>query len=593
MVDLAKFKNIFISEVEDQFQKLNENLIVLETNIREGKNDNEQILNELMRASHTIKGSSASMGYTKMAFLSHVMEDVFDGARHGVVNLDAEIIDNVFASIDHLEKALNSIKENDEELDLDEFANKFKEITGVSTVGLGKSITNGKKIVKSTEGEKKVIVKLDIKDDAAKQTIQTTLESTKLDYIKVPVKRLDSLLDMVEELLIDKMRIKQVSEDIPEFREVSDHIELLISGIQYEVMQARLVPVEQAFARFPRMIRDLSQKQRKNIEFKIVGGEIELDRTVVDKLGEPLIHLLRNAVDHGVVDNGIIKLEAIRHNERVLFIVENKGKGIDYDKVKKVAKEKGLTNYGIVDSMTNNELANILFDPNFSTSDTVTEISGRGVGLSVVKKFVESMGGGVVIEDIDEGVRFVMDMPLTLAIINSLLVKVKDAIFAIPFSNIERSVSVKQDDLKLMADHEMAVISGINVPIVRLEEVFKLNEGLLENILAMNNPEKTKAEVKDPDNIPITAEADIADMFDEDDEEYERNKKMTVVLTKKDEELVGLVVDGLINVQEIIVKPFTSILQGIKGFSGSTILGDGRVVLILDIINLLKYIQVK
>lgn len=558
MIDLSKFKTIFISEVEDQIQKLNSNLLLLEKSInsKKGSQDKSNILNEMMRASHTIKGSSASMGFNKMAFLSHVMEDIFDASRNNVLDLDTSIINRLFKSIDNIEKSLNCIKEDKNEIDYTEFSNELKTITGVNTTGVGKSDRSEKAdpaTVQITEASEKKEAPAKVEKEKEKAEEDENYEVSKIDYIKVPVSRLDTLMDQVEELIIDRMRLKQLSMKTPQLKELANHIDLLISGIQYEVMQARLIPVEQVFARFPRMIRDLSTKQGKKINLEIKGGEIELDRTVVDKLGEPLIHLLRNAVDHGIEKEGTIKLEAIRQSESVLFIVENDGCGIDMEKVKQVAVKRGFVNPADIQKYEESQLVNLLFHANFSTSDKVTEISGRGVGLSIVKKFTDSHGGRVIVKNLPHGARFTLELPSTLAIINALLVSVGKLYFAIPFNNVERSINVGNEHIKRMADRDMALVDGINIPLIKLREVFNIKQ--LEG--------------------------------------SSLEEELTTVLVKKGDELAGIVVDELVDEQEIIVKPFSSILQNIKGFSGSTILGDGRVVLILDIFNLLKYASTK
>lgn len=585
-VDIEKFKSIFVSEVEDQLEILNKNTLVLEKKISAGKKTiDNNILNELMRASHTIKGSSASMGFTKMAFLTHVMEDIFDAGRNKKLQITEDIINKIFKAVDNIDQSLSSIKENSSELDFGSFSDELKEMAGVNTVGVGKSVRNQEESTipedeKISVQKEEKIAKSDKGEERSDGDDMTSAHVVKIDYIKVPVKRLDTLLDLVEELLIDKMRIEQLSSKIEELKQISGHISLLISGIQYEVMQARLVPVEQVFARFPRMVRDLAQKQKKRISFNISGGEIELDRTVVDKLGEPLIHLLRNAVDHGIEKEGQIKLEAKRKSERVLFVVENDGLGIDIEKVKATAIKRGLATPKEIESIEENKLIEFLFNPNFSTSEKVTEISGRGVGLSVVKKFVESFGGRVLVENSKNSVRFILELPLTIAIIESLLVNVDKHIFAIPFNNIERSVVIKTEDIKRMGDHDMAVVDGINVPLVDLRKVFhKSITTEIDTEASVDNKNIKKAKAPGSEKKKSNQTSAI--------------KNTLAVLVRKENSIAGIVIDSLVSEQEIIVKPFSSVLQGIKGFSGSTILGDGNVVLILDVINLLKYINTK
>jgi len=570
MVDISKFKDLYVSETEDQLQILNENLLVLEKAINNGESIDsvKNILDVLMRASHTIKGSSATMSFNDMAYLAHVMEDVYDGARNNYVDLTPEMLNYAFQAVDKLEESLDAIKAIDKELVLKELADELKKATGVNTEGVGKS--NRKKAEDAqVAGEVESLGKVEDKKSEIPKTIKPKVENEqeevddvvkKIDYIKAPIKRLDTLMDLVEELVIDRMALQRLGLQNKELQEVTDHVGLLIQGLQYEVMQARLVPVEQVFARFPRMIRDLSKKQDKKVEFFVYGSDLELDRSIVDKLGEPLVHLLRNAIDHGIKTEGYVKLEAKRDRENALIIVENNDQSIDIEKVKQAAVKRGIVGVKETEQMSDQDVMNLLFHQRLSTNEVVTEVSGRGVGLNVVKSFAESSGGRVIVENLTPGVRFTLELPLTLAIINSLLVEVGNTIYAIPFSNIDRSVLIESSSIKRMADNDVAIVDGIKVPLVDLRVKFGV--------------------------MPI-AEDDAAAKEADEAKELSDNGDIVVVIVKKDGELVGFVVDKLVGEQEVTVKPLSPILRNVKGFSGSTILGDGRTILILDIINLL------
>lgn len=580
MVDISKFKDLYISETEDQMQVLNDNLLVLEKNVSSGNVDKieKNILNDLMRASHTVKGSSATMGFTDMAYLAHVMEDVFDFARNDKIQITSDIVDVVFSAIDKLEASLDSVKKFDKELKIKNLAEKIKKITGVNTIGVGKSShVNEQKVEEPKKVEQTVLEKKEIKkDEQIQKTEKSIVEDVceerdaakKIDYIKVPIKRLDSLMDLVEELVIDRMTLRQLCLDNSELREVTNHIDLLIQSLQYEVMQARLVPVDQVFARFPRMVRDLSRSQNKNIDFRISGGDLELDRSIVDKLGEPLVHLLRNAVDHGIKEKGYIELTAKRDRENAVIIVENDDQSIDPEKVKSAAIKRGIISVKEANEMREEQIINLIFHPQLSTNEEITEISGRGVGLSVVKRFAESSGGRVVVEILDPGTRFKLELPLTLAIINSLMVEVEKNIFAVPFSVILRSVIVKRKDIRSMADNKMVIVDDTDIPLIDLKEYFHFVSKLLGTEMKM--PEKKE---------------------NNDDEDEDGNEDIIVVIVKKDNDLAGLVVDKLLNEQEVTVKPLSSVLRGVGGFSGSTILGDGKTILILDVFSLIKKIK--
>lgn len=551
MVDLSKFKDLYISEADDQIQKLNENLLKLEEELKVGNRDEGQkkFLNELMRASHTLKGSSATMGFENVAYLAHVMEDVFDGARNNIVEISPQTLNVVFDAVDHIEEAIELIRADKKEPELNNVADSIKEITGVNTVGVGKSDRDNidkkdseNELIKEPKEEDSENYKKNIKAEDANSVTK------KIDHIKVPIERLDNLMDFVEELVIDRMRIRELSQKNPELKEISNHIDLLTQSIQYEVMQARLVPVGQIFARFPRMVRDLASKQKKEIEFKVLGGELELDRSVVDKLGEPLVHLLRNAVDHGIENSGDIILQALRQNENAIIIVENSSGKIDLELVKEVAIQKGIVDKEKIQNYNNEQVMNLIFNPRLSTNKEITEISGRGVGLSVVKEFVNSLGGRVLVNNLNPGVRFTMELPLSLAIITALLVKVNKETYAIPFSSIERSIKVHENEIKKMADKEVAVVNETKIPLINLKKIFNFDNS-------------------------------------------EHGKDALVVVVKKNNELIGFLVDDLVSEQEVTVKPLSPILRQVRGFSGSTILGDGRTILILDINSLLANIK--
>lgn len=567
MIDTAKFKDLYVSEAEDHLQKLNDNLLILEKDPH-----GVEIMNELMRSSHTLKGSSATMGYTSMALLMHVMEDIFDYARTDKLTITLDIVNELFATFDALEHSLESIKTTGVEADLQANVDRLKAITNVQTEGVGKSAhapeaatapaASTPAPASAAETPAQAVVPTPPQSETKPEFKVANEEDVvveKIEHIKVPIKRLDILFDLVEELLIAKMRIENIAGKNAEFKGEINRLERLISDIQYQVMQTRLVPVDQVFARFPRMIRDLAIVQKKKIDLQISGGDIELDRTIIDKLGNPLVHLIRNAVDHGIDKEGTITLRVVRDRDAALVMVENTGQSIDYEKVREIAVKRGMVSKQEAPTLTREDLAKIIFQPHFSTSEVVTEISGRGVGLSAVQEFVTEIGGQVYVESppkdkVDEhgaplkdaGTRFTLELPLKLAIVNSLLVKVSGQIYAIPFANIVRSVQVPMKQVKSMGDQDVAIIGDTHVMLVKLNQVF---------------------------GFPNTAP---------------REDMHTVVLVQRGEEYAGLVVDTLLDEQEIIAKSLPESLKGVRGFSGSTILGDGKTIMILDVPGLLK-----
>jgi two-component system, chemotaxis family, sensor kinase CheA len=560
MVDLSKFKDLFVSEAEEHIAALNKNLLLLEKNPTD-----LELLNELMRSAHTIKGSSATMGFKEVAFLTHIIEDIFDYARDKLLEISPEIIDAVFAAVDALEQSLKEIKKNGAENNLSEVSQKLKTLTGVTTEGISKSLrdANGKPIAKIQKEKNPV----ESPKSEPKQE-EVMKKTDQLSHIKVPVERLDRLLDLAEELVIEKMRLetvlkksldesKELSDSeiqkrfpiIPRLKPVVNNLNRMISDIQLQVMQSRLVPVDQVFFRFNRMVRDLSKQQDKEVKFEVTGGEMELDRSVVDKLGDPLVHLLRNAIDHGIEKEGVLRLQAIRAKDFATISVENTGLNIDPEEVRKAAVEKKIISEVESHSFDKNKIFQLLFHPQLSTSKEITETSGRGVGLSVVKQFADQVNGRVIVESplkSGNGARFTLELPLTLAIIQVLLTRVKQDIFAIPFSSLERSVSVSAGNIKSIGNQKTVIIDGVDIPLLDLRSFLKKSE------------------------------------------EKEAEKEIKVVLVKKDKKTIGLVVDELLNEQEIIVKPLPDVIQNTKGFSGSSVLGDGQTILILDVASLIE-----
>jgi two-component system chemotaxis sensor kinase CheA len=321
-------------------------------------------------------------------------------------------------------------------------------------------------------------------------------------------------------------------------------------------MKVRMVPVEMVFNRFPRMIRDVSRELGKEIQLNMSGEETELDRTVIDEIGDPLIHLLRNSADHGLESKekraqagkpvvGQIDLKAYQDGNNVVIEVDDDGQGIDLEKVKKKAIEKGLVKKDISNTLSQKDIIDYLFKPSFSTSDKISNLSGRGVGLDVVKTKIEQLGGVIEVEtESGKGSKFIIRLPLTLAVIQALLVVIGSEKYAIPLNTIKEIIKITPDQIKNVQKQDVVLLRNTVIPIVKLGEILEV-----------------------PD----------------DDKE---KKNLTVVIVKKGEKLSGFLVDSLIGQQEIVIKPLGKLLSGIKCIAGATILGDGNVALILDVNSL-------
>jgi Chemotaxis protein histidine kinase and related kinases len=367
--------------------------------------------------------------------------------------------------------------------------------------------------------------------------------------VRVDLERLDNFMNMVSELVIHRTRLEQISSNhkLNDLNETLEQVARTTSDLQDLVMKIRMLPLDSVFNRFPRMIRDLSVELGKEMELIIQGADTELDRTVIDEIGEPLIHLIRNAADHGIESKemrasrgkdpiGKIRLIAYQEGTKAVIKVEDDGSGIPVDKVKAKAERSGIN----TDGMTDNDIRNLIFMQGFSTNEQVTDISGRGVGMDVVKTKISALGGTVdVISEKDKGSTFIIRLPLTLQIIQALLVNVGNETMAISLGYIDRVIDYSDDLVKMTNNKEVIIYNGNVTPLIRLNKRLGV--------------------------------------------EKSSSNKNYIVIVKVGEKTVGLMVDGLLGQKEIVIKPLGKTLQGLREYIGATILGDGLVTLILDV----------
>ena len=405
---------------------------------------------------------------------------------------------------------------------------------------------------------------------------QTTDKKKKLgsNTIRVDIDRLDKLLNLVGEFVIDRTRFAQITQELKEkypqdplvnqLNETNQIFGRHMNEIQEVIMSVRMVPIGNVFNKYPRIVRDLAKETGKEINLEIYGQETELDKTLVEELSDPLVHLIRNSVDHGIEPpderekagkprTGTIKLSAHHEGNHIVITIEDDGKGIDPEKIRKKAIEKGLISEDAV--LTKKEILNLIFEPGFSTAEKVTNISGRGVGMDVVKKNISKLKGIVDIEsEIGKGTVVTIKLPLTLAIIQVLMVQVEGEIFAIPLPSIIETIRISKDEIQIIEGYEMITLRESVLPITRLKEIFRLDEKQINESLAYNN-----------------------------EMEEELTNKFYVVIVGLAEQRLGLIVDRLITQQEVVIKSLGDLLKKVKGIAGATILGNGRVALILDI----------
>ena len=401
------------------------------------------------------------------------------------------------------------------------------------------------------------------KAPAANAKKQTNAKPVTGRTVRVDIEKLDALMNQVSELIIAKNSLVSISSNESgeyqnqSFHEQIEYLERITTNLHESVMKVRMVPIESVVNKFPRMIRDLSRKLGKKMELYMTGEDTELDRTVVDQIGDPLQHLLRNSADHGLEDNatrvergkpevGSIFLKAFQEGNNVIIEVGDDGNGIDVAAVRDKAVERGVITAEQAENMSQKEIINLLFLPSFSMAKKITDISGRGVGLDVVKSNIEALGGDVEVRtQLGEGTTFIVRLPLTLAIIQALMVEIRDEKYAIALGSISNIESIPVKEIKYVQAQEVIHLRGAVIPLIRLDQVLDMEE-----------------KQEEPENL-------------------------TVVIVKKGDSLAGLVVDNLIGQQEIVIKSLGKYINNNKIISGATILGDGEVALILDVNTLM------
>ncbi len=674
-MDINQYLDMFIEESKEHLQFLNEHLLNLEKNP-----DDKDLINEIFRIAHTIKGMSGTMGFNKIATLTHEMENLLDAVRSNKIAICSEIVDLLFSCFDvlddHISNIVNngkegeqdstvliqqlneklsgkklksesscSVKENEQfKNDLDEYVinaiNKAKNkglkahnvLVGLSKNCLLKSarafivfntleayseiiyssppaediederfdnefslILVTKRTKEEIENDllmiseiEKVKVKeiffesdnlseeiqvsdsiheivateneaiLDISLDNKKSIQEKKKNTTNIigKTVRVDIDRLDNLMNLVSELIIIKTRLEDTGNiERDNLNETIEYLERITTSLHDAVMKVRMVPIERVFNRFPRMVRDLAKELGKEIELEMTGEETEVDRTIIDEIGDPLIHLIRNSLDHGIESPetrkergkpsiGKIKLKAYPDGNNVVIELEDDGAGINIEKVKSKAIARGLLTQAEADELTVNEAINLLFLPGFSTAESVSDVSGRGVGLDVVKNKIESINGIVEVETSQyKGSTFSIRLPLTLAIIPALLINLKDEIYALPLSSIREITPVKSNEVRKIQNQEVVLFRNNTLPIIRLNRVLGIQDSI-------------------------------------------ESEETTMVVVKKGDKEAGLIVDKLIGQQEIVIKSLGKFLSGIPYLAGATILGNGQISLILDVNSL-------
>lgn len=523
---------IFIEESKDNLQLMSNSLLSLEKNPH---NLNE--IDVIFRGAHTLKGMSAAMGFKTMSELTHKMEDILAIIKNGLVGIDADIINTLFKCIDILTFMINNISDKgNAEYDI---------------ISVGSEIEKINSYIKRSIQPKEIICSKDLnrsalKEDMKKSVIgEETIESHKNKNIKVDIEKLDEIMNLVSELLIQRLNLEQITKDnrIIVLSDTLEEMTRTTSKLQNLVENISMMPLEVVFNRFPRMMRDLALELNKDINFVIDGEETKMDRTVIEEIGEPLIQILRNAVDHGIEFKeerikkgkspiGNIKLTAYEEGTNAIIKISDDGRGIDVEALKLKRDSLNLEKKDI----DKDEIRKLIFTQGFSTKDVVTNVSGRGVGMSVVKSKINELGGTVdFYSSKGRGSIFIIKIPLTLRILSAIIVKIGLDIFAIPLSYIYRIISAEEVNREYINNKKVLNYMGKQVPIINMYGDIKAD------------------------------------------------KENFVIMVKADDRILAILTDDLLEQREIVIKPLGKPLCDLKQYMGATILLNGRVALILDI----------
>ena len=423
----------------------------------------------------------------------------------------------------------------------------------------------GIKVVKDELSRVLEIEKVDVEVFNYSSVKKKTVSKPAVSYIKkiqsmrIPVERSDKIMNLIGELSIAKSRLMQTVEmrDLANIKEVAFIIDRLVSALQDETLQMRLLPISYILDAFPRVVRDIVRKYHKDVDLKIIGSEIELDRVILDEIGDPLMHIVRNAIDHGIEDiderkkagkdpKAKLLIKISRQKGHVIIEISDDGKGVDFEELRRKAIIKGIASENELSNMDNKVAMDIMATPGFSTSKEITDISGRGVGLDVVRTKIDALGGRIDFEtEPGKGTKFFLTLPLTLAIIKAMLVSVGSEIFAIPLMNIKESVRINADTVKTIQNREVIRVRDEVIPLIRLDRTLGVHY------------------------------------------EKEHSPLLSVVIVEGRIKSLGILVDKITGEQDIVVKPLGSTIRKVKGIAGATILGNGKVALILDVVNII------
>ncbi|MDQ6734046.1 MAG: chemotaxis protein CheA [Nitrospirota bacterium] len=611
--ELKEILNEFLVETEEMIELLDQRFISLESDPT-----NREMLDEIFRAMHSMKGSGGFLGFTRLVDVAHRAENILNKLRQGEMAVTPTVINVVLEAVDVVKLLVADIRESGTDTHVEVVAISAKldrVLAGQESTQTPPAVPQpaaisdipahtepahhspppsklGEILIQDGSASKEQVLEALEQQDrklplgeilvqsgviterALESALQKQAKPTKAgeddQTIRVETSRLDSVMNLVGELVLGRNRLmklggglEQSYENEPLVRGLTEtlaQLNLVTTDLQLAVMKTRMLPIRKVLAKFPRMVRDLSQKLNKQVRLELHGEETELDKSVADEVGDPLVHIVRNAIDHGIelpaerqasgkALEGLVRIAASQEGNSIVIRIQDDGKGLQTDRIKAKALSRGIVSEAELASMDPRDVLNMVFLPGFSTADKVTDVSGRGVGMDVVRTNIRRINGSVEIDSqVGKGSVITIKLPLTIAIIQALLVEVEQATFAIPLGSVIEAVKITKDDIKTINGREVLTLRERVLPLLRLSEEFE---------------------------IPRDTTCD----------------KFYVVVVGMGERHVGVIVDRLRSQEEVVIKSMGDYLSDIKGVAGATITGEGKVVLILDIPELVQSLR--
>lgn len=570
-----EYKEIFLAESLENFEEINRLLTVLEKS-----RSDKSTIHALFRITHTLKGNAAGMGYTSIAEMAHVLEDLFGEVRDEKIRLEDSLFTSLFKAADVLGALINSVRDGKEvkykgiKTKLEVIVKRANE-TPASATQMEESPTHSEAPLTepaqldTASGATEIISNEEETSDEGDTKVSFS------DLVQVPVRKLDNLLNLVGELIIEKDRILATKVSTGLGSNEYARLSRISSDLQYSVMDVRLVQVGFLFNKFHRVVRDAATIEKKNVLLRLEGTDTEIDRNVLQVISDSLIHIIRNSVGHGIESpeervalgkpkEGTVWLSAKNESDAVIIEIRDDGKGLNYDRIKAKAISRGLIGVEDANRLSEEELSLLIFEPGFSTMDQVTAIAGRGVGMDVVRKTLDTIGGEIHVKSIaGEGTTIQLTLPSSMAVKSCLLFELGYEVYALPLAYTESVISIYKADIHKAGGGLVASHLGKNIAVVFLRDVFEQDA---ETSTSSTNMMQRTYDLVHPE------------------------EKLDIVVVSFNNKTVGFVVDKLLQQKEIVEKPLMKPVDKVKFIGGVTILGSGNVCLVLNVPYILQYV---